>query len=141
MERLGLSKLLLQVGEEYRHLYAILVIIIGWVFFRANDLDQALYHLAAMAGLGSGDGIVHHVWIYLQPDVALALLIGAVGSTPYFSKFGARVLEHAAEKYRRSEIFPISGGWVIVLALYAMFVLSTAMIAGGNYNPFIYFRF
>jgi alginate O-acetyltransferase complex protein AlgI len=141
MERLGLSKLLLQIGEEYRHLYAILVIIIGWVFFRANDLDQALYHLAAMAGLGSGDGIVHHVWIYLQPDVALALLIGAVGSTPYLSRFGARVLENAAEKYRRSEIFPVSGGWVIVLALYAMFVLSTAMIAGGNYNPFIYFRF
>lgn len=33
VERLGLSNLLLRVGTEFRHLYALLVVTIGWVFF------------------------------------------------------------------------------------------------------------
>jgi alginate O-acetyltransferase complex protein AlgI len=142
IERIGLGVALQRVGREYRHLYALLVITIGWVFFRADDLPQALQYLKAMAGFGSGDGIAYHVWLYLHPDVALALIIGAVGSTPYLAQFGRRMLDQMGRLHEgERKMLPAFPGWCTVAALYAAFLLSVISIAGGNYNPFIYFRF
>ena len=142
LERAGLGSLLQRIGSEFRHLYVILVVTVGWVFFRADDLSQALSHLRAMAGFGTGDGIAHHVWLHLQPDVALALIIGAVGSTPYLANLGQRIVAYAGSLRRgRRETLDAAGGGAFSAALYAILLLSVLSIAGGNYNPFIYFRF
>ena len=111
LERAGLGAALQRIGSEFRHLYVILVVTVGWVFFRADDLSQALSHLRAMAGFGSGDGIAHHVWLHLQPDVALALIIGAVGSTPYLANLGQRIVAYAGSLRRgRREMLDAAGG-------------------------------
>jgi alginate O-acetyltransferase complex protein AlgI len=142
IERLGLGALLLRAGREYRHLYTILVVTVGWVFFRANELSQALHHVAAMAGFGKGDGVAYHVWLYLQPNVALALIVGTVGSTPYLAQFGERILQRTdTSSDGEVRALPAFAGWITVVALYVVLVFSVASIAGGNYNPFIYFRF
>jgi alginate O-acetyltransferase complex protein AlgI len=142
LERAGLGAALQRIGSEFRHLYVILVVTAGWVFFRADDLSQAAGHLRAMAGFGSGDGIAHHVWLHLQPDVALALIIGAVGSTPYLADLGQRMVAYAGSlRSGRREMLDAAGGGVMSAALYAILLLSVLSIAGGNYNPFIYFRF
>ena len=142
LERAGLGAALQRIGAEFRHLYVILVVIVGWVFFRADDLSQAGSHLKAMAGFGTGDGIAHHAWIHLQPDVALALIIGAVGSTPYLAKLGQRAVAYAASLHdAQRRVLDIAGGGLMSAALYAVLLLSVLSIAGGNYNPFIYFRF
>ena len=142
LERAGLGAALQRIGSEFRHLYVILVVTVGWVFFRADDLSQALGHLRAMAGFGSGDGIAHHVWLHLQPDVALALIIGAVGSTPYLANLGQRIVAYAGSlRSGRRELLDAAGGGLMSAALYVMLLLSVLSIAGGNYNPFIYFRF
>lgn len=142
LERLGLGGFLSRIGAEFRHLYVLLVVTIGWVFFRASDFPQAVSHLTAMAGFGSGDGVAYHVWLYLQPDVALALLAGAIGSTPYLPRLGQRILESAGNAQgAQRNVLPALSGWLTVVALYSVFALSVITIAGGNYNPFIYFRF
>jgi alginate O-acetyltransferase complex protein AlgI len=142
LERAGLGSALQRVGAEFRHLYVILVVIVGWVFFRAEDLSQATWHLRAMAGFGSGDGIAHHVWLHLQPDVALALTAGAIGSTPYLAQLGQRIVACAANfRDGRRKVLDAAGGSLLSAALYAIMLLSVLSIAGGNYNPFIYFRF
>ena len=142
LERLGLGVLLTRAGREVRHVYALLVVIVGWVFFRADDLPRALGQLKAMAGFGKGDGIAYHVWLYLQPSVALALIIGAVASTPYLAQVGARVLAHAARVREASgATLPPLEGWATAAALYVVFALSVISVAAGGYNPFIYFRF
>jgi alginate O-acetyltransferase complex protein AlgI len=142
LERAGLASVLLRMGAEFRHLYVILVVTVGWVFFRADSLSQAGRHLQAMAGFGSGDGIAHHVWLHLQPDVALALIVGAIGSTPFLAKLGERLVAQAGRlRDQRHKMAGAIGGGLMSAALYAIFFLSVISIAGGNYNPFIYFRF
>ena len=42
LERAGLGSALQRIGSEFRHLYVILVVTVGWVFFRADDLSQAV---------------------------------------------------------------------------------------------------
>src|SRR3954453_6024185 len=142
IERIGLGPALERIGREYRHVYALAVVTIGWVFFRADTLPHALRHLRAMAGFGQGDGIAYHVWLYLHPDVALALVIGAIASTPYLAQLGARILEQGGRLYEgERKILSPAGGIITSIALYGIFLLSVISIAGGNYNPFIYFRF
>jgi alginate O-acetyltransferase complex protein AlgI len=95
-----------------------------------------------MVGFGSGDGISYHVWLYLQPDVALALTIGAIGATPYLALLGRRILERGGQMYRgERKTLPYVIGGATVAALYVVFAVSVVSIAGGSYNPFIYFRF
>jgi alginate O-acetyltransferase complex protein AlgI len=142
LERAGLGAALQRIGSEFRHIYVILVVTVGWVFFRADDLSQAAGHLKAMAGFGAGDGIAHHVWLHLQPDVALALIIGAVGSTPYLAQLGQRIVAYAGSlRDDRRKALDTAGGGLMSAALYVVLLLSVLSIAGGNYNPFIYFRF
>ncbi len=142
LERAGLASALSRIGFEYRHLYTILVVTVGWVLFRADDLSQASSHLRAMAGFGTGDGIEHHVWLHLQPDVALALIIGAIASTPYLANLGRRIAAHAASFHAgRREMLDGARGGLMSAALYLMLILSVISVAGGSYNPFIYFRF
>ncbi len=82
------------------------------------------------------------MWLHLQPDVALALIIGAVGSTPYLAKLGERIVAYAGSLHDgRRRVLDNVGGGVMSAALYAILLLSVLSIAGGNYNPFIYFRF
>jgi alginate O-acetyltransferase complex protein AlgI len=142
LERAWLGSALQRVGSEFRHFYVILVVTIGWVFFRADDLRQASKHLQAMAGFGSGDGVAQHVWLYLQPDVALALIVGAIGSTPYLARLGQRIVAYAVSLQggRRKALDAAAGG-LMSAALYAILLLSVVSVAAGNYNPFIYFRF
>jgi len=142
IERIGLGAALGRIGREYRHVYALAVATIGWVFFRSDTLPQALQHLRAMAGFGRGDGIAYHVWLYLHRDVALALVIGAIASTPYLAQLGARILERGGRPYQgERKMLPAIGSSIMSIALYGIFLLSVISIAGGNYNPFIYFRF
>ena len=140
LERLGLGGVLKRTVPELRHVYTLLVVMVGWVFFRANDLPQALQFLAAMAGQGRGDGVAYSVWQYLLPDVALALLIGALASTPYLAALGRRLFG-AFGAGPDNIALPRFGTWAAIGALYVVFALSVLSVAGGNYNPFIYFRF
>ena len=65
------------------HVYLLLVVMIGWVFFRAETLPGAIAFLKAMAGLRGGADAYTLGW-YLTPELWLALAgrrdrIGAAG--------------------------------------------------------------
>ena len=44
----------------HAHLYTLVVVAVGWVFFRADSLRQAADFLRAMAGFGRGSGLLYH---------------------------------------------------------------------------------
>jgi alginate O-acetyltransferase complex protein AlgI len=122
-----------------RHGYLLLVVLIGWVFFRADDLGAALAHLAAMAGAGIGDGRVLAVSHLVDPALLVALAAGIVGSLPIGPWLDTRVA--AARERGASATFELmiaaSRSAMVALVL----ALSAAALASGTHNPFIYFRF
>ena len=133
-ERAGLSKLLERCWSPLRRIYVLLVVMAGWVFFRAQDLGQATSFLGSMAGLRRGDPASWHVDLFLDAPVVLAIAAGIVGSAPWMRRV---VQWHAAAERR--------GAWALelatVLGLAAIFFLCSLELAAGSYNPFIYFRF
>lgn len=47
-EQIGLNKLLKKVPSLISHIYTIIVVLVGWVFFRASSLEQAFVYLKSM---------------------------------------------------------------------------------------------
>jgi len=124
-----------------RHGYVIFVVMMGWVLFRADTFTGAAHYFAALFG---ANPVVQAQPLhrYLGNEVVWALCLGAAFSLPLFG--GVKDLGK-----KLGEKFPPTGQLVyyglgqaieIVLVL-ALLLISSAWLAGGTYNPFIYFRF
>ena len=141
-ERMGLGKWLERVWRPLRHAYLLLAVTTGWVFFRAATLHGAVLFLGTMLGLRAGVGSLAP---YLTPELALALPVAVLAATPLLPSLAAAWGERlTAALGRGSRIASLLGGaWVFaeVASCMALLVVSSAMLAAGTYNPFIYFRF
>jgi alginate O-acetyltransferase complex protein AlgI len=119
----------------WRHAYTMLVVMIGWVFFRADTLPGAVAFLRAMAGLSDPAPTIYTLRWYLTSELWLTLTAGVIGSTPWVVALARRLA--------RAEPPPFA--WPVSLAsttaLAALLVASLVSIAARTYNPFIYFRF
>jgi alginate O-acetyltransferase complex protein AlgI len=144
LERFGLGRLLERAPRPARHLYAVLVVMVGWVFFRADSLRQALNYLGEMVQPAH----------FATPDPALALLLNAqsVAALGLGSLFAAPLLPALMERLRTPRAEPPrpdlparletrSVHALPIPLLVAGFVLSVAILAGSTLNPFLYFRF
>jgi alginate O-acetyltransferase complex protein AlgI len=120
---------LFDVAALLRHAYLLLVVMVGWVFFRADTLPGALAFLKAMAGTPAAAPTPFTVQWYLTPELWLALGAGAIGSTPWVS----------AVVRGREESWTI--GLATTAAVALLLVASVMQVAARSYNPFIYFRF
>jgi alginate O-acetyltransferase complex protein AlgI len=114
------------------HLYTLLVVIVGWVFFRAETLGGAVSFLAAMAGLGGSSPAPFTVGFFLTPELWMALVAGVIGSAPWVPALAAR-----EQRIGGRPLMDL----LATAALLAMFVASVLQVAARTYNPFIYFRF
>lgn len=135
LERMGVSRLLARLWAPSRHLYVLLMVMVGWVFFRADSLSDAWRFLQIMAGHSTASSLGQSLALYVDAGVLLTLGIGIVGSTPLLP-----AIRRWCE--RSSNIGTALGASATeVLALGAIFFVSSMLLAAGTYNPFIYFRF
>jgi len=136
LERLGLANFLKRLWKPLQHAYLLFVVMIGWVFFRAETVGEAVGFLKAMAGLNR-PAVATPLTIqwFLTPELLLALAAGLLGSAP---------LGEALSRWR-PERRSIARSWTVdallTAALLSVLVASAMQAAAGSYNPFIYFRF
>jgi D-alanyl-lipoteichoic acid acyltransferase DltB (MBOAT superfamily) len=113
------------------HVYTMAIVMIGWVFFRAETLTGALAFLTSLAGMTAAAPTPYTIGWYLTPELWLALAAGAIGSTPWVPALAARIDDDR--------------GWGVPLlntaVLVTLLLLSIMSMAARTYNPFIYFRF
>jgi alginate O-acetyltransferase complex protein AlgI len=144
LERFGLGRVLARAPRPARHLYAVLVVMVGWVFFRADDLPQALHYLAQMVrpeGFGAPDAALS---VLLNAQSIGALILGSFFAAPLLPGLMAWLRTPRAEPPRpdlpaRLETRSVHALPIPMLAL--GFVLSVAILVGSTLNPFLYFRF
>ena len=135
LERLGLGRWLEARHTVVRRGYVLLAVMLGWVLFRSPNLAYALDCLAAMAFMQSGDALTHTPVLWLDSVLALVLLAGVIGSTPWLPRL-ARSLDGPGRERPRA-VFGVLG----LVLLMGVFFLSALELSAGTYNPFIYFRF
>ena len=118
------------------HVYTMAVVMIGWVFFRADTLAGAVSFLAALAGWTTAAPTPYTVGWYLTPELWLALGAAAIGSTPWVPAVAAR-LARDDDRSPLARTLPLVNTAVLATLLFA----SILQLAARTYNPFIYFRF
>lgn len=136
LERTALGTLIGKAPRLLRHLYTLLVAMIGWVIFRSDNFTLAANHLYAMAGLNQAT-TPQPCARYASGQALCAIFLGVICSVPWREVFHPEIpiatvnrpLFHAVRS-----VVEFSG--VVIL-----FVLSVVWLAGDTYNPFIYFRF
>jgi alginate O-acetyltransferase complex protein AlgI len=134
LERTRLGGGIAALPSPFRSAYTLLAVAIGWVFFRCDNFGHATTYLGALAGRGSGTEVVAG---HMNRGVQLALILGAILSFPVWPGFRRR---WEAAMQRHSRWAPLA--WSVDSArVIALFFVSAVWLAGGTYNPFIYFRF
>lgn len=137
MERIGLKKVLERIPSILQRLYTLVVVLVGWVFFRADNLNIAVQYLKTMISF-NGVTRLPYAGILLTPLCSFAILLGFIFCMPtadFISRIGFRRFEDESVN-----AFKISDG-IYDGILVILFVLSLAFITGSDFNPFIYFRF
>jgi alginate O-acetyltransferase complex protein AlgI len=144
IERMGLGRLLERTWAPVRHAYTLLVVMVGWVLFKAVSLPQALAFLGAMVGLGQGLGIRYSPALYLNVQVTGILTAGLLAGLPvlpWLARWRERLSLALEKRGGLALIVEPVFAFVPVLALGFLLLVSAMFLAGGTYNPFIYYRF
>lgn len=129
IEKLFLLKALDKLPKLFRHVYALLLIVIGWVIFASDDVGVLLPYLGSMFG---ANGAVGGMDVYTLLTKAVLLIICCVAST----ELPKRLFLSATGAMNEKAAFTIKS--VMTIALLA---LSMILLIGDSYNPFLYFRF
>nr|WP_314071001.1 MBOAT family O-acyltransferase [uncultured Roseococcus sp.] len=133
IERVGLHRLLSQLPVALRWVYTILVVMGGWVLFRAHDLSAAGTMYAGLLGSNGIDAMRFQVHLALEPNVILALAAGWVLAT--LPAWGPALRRSAAPGLRKLRA-TADTAWT-----FGLLILSLLYAAAGTYSPFLYFRF
>lgn len=129
IEKLFLLKALDKLPKFFRHVYALLLIIIGWVIFASDDVSVLLPYLGSMFG---ANGAIGGMDVYTLLTKAVLLIICCVAST----ELPKKLFLSAAGAMNEKAAFTLKS--VLMIALLA---LSMILLIGDSYNPFLYFRF
>ena len=108
------------------HVYTVLAILFGFVIFRAETIQHAFCWIGRMFGTGGSSLMDRSMALtQLTPLYIVTLLIAIPCSTPAGKRLSKR----------------FSGSVISDAACLICLVLCMLSLAGGSYNPFIYFRF
>ena len=141
LEKIGLGRVISQQAKPLQHLYALLAVMVGWVFFRAETLSDALTFLQTMF-VPMQSTSVYFVANYLSGHVLLCLVFGIVLATPFWSNMNKKWIHQLWISNRKTTV-SLTIGHNVATTVYLSFLTLCcfASIAANSYDPFIYFRF
>lgn len=117
------------------HVYTFLVVCIGFVIFRADTLGQGLDVIRAMfTGFDFGRAYMTPALNQLTPLFLVTLVFAFVLAFPLTPALKKRLAGMKPAVQIRADRLIYVGSMVLLL-------LCMLSLAGGGYNPFIYFRF
>ncbi|MBQ3136335.1 MAG: MBOAT family protein [Clostridia bacterium] len=111
----------------FSHIYVIFITLISFTIFNRENLGDILDYFRLMFAADSTPFITAETVYYLK-NYAVIIFLAVIGSTPFMKKLADKLPEKA--RYILTPLFVIG-----------VFVLSTAYLVDGSFNPFLYFRF
>ena len=109
-----------------QHIYALVLVLVGWVFFFSPSLGAALRYLFAMVGGGAGFASKEVFFVILTHW--LFYLLAVIGSRLL------RAILNVSENHTVRTV-------ITLIVFFGMLAISVAYLIADTYNPFLYFRF
>ncbi|WP_131782190.1 MBOAT family O-acyltransferase [Legionella gresilensis] len=133
LERTSFGKFISNLPKFLRHIYVLLVVIIGWVFFREENMGEAFSFLRIM---------------FLPNDFSLKVIEGSLNFVLIATYFMGVILAFGMTERIKNFIVTKQYKKLIVsyrqvsifMALIILFI-ATLSLSNNSYNPFLYFKF
>ena len=130
------------------HFYSLLVVMIGWVFFRSANLPYAIAYLKAMfVNFDFSEPMPSDIALLVSGHFNLAALtIALLISTPIFSRLPSSQRTLGSRPISRYPFLSTNSHKILTsylqdFWLIAVLILAIIRLAAGTHNPFIYFQF
>jgi len=117
-----------KLPDVLRRGYVLLVVVLGFVLFNAENMAQAGSDIAGMFGFGGVPAVTEATLYYLK-SYGVLFLAGFIGSTP--------LVRDLAKKIAQKRI----GAILEPILLIALLLICTGYLVDGSFSPFLYFRF
>ena len=125
-ERFGFKGILSRLPRFFQYFYSWIIIVVGWVFFRADGFRTAVRYLRNMFVVNS-DSLPDLIRV-LDKEVIVCMFFGILLS----SRLGERIHERMAVTDR---------AWVYDIIVTILFFVAICYMWGGGFRPFLYFQF
>ena len=123
---------LLEKSRFLSHAYTLFFVMISFVIFNGESLEQAFSDLAGLAGAG-GIPLVSAEALYYLRSFAVVLVTGVIGAAPAVRSLAGKIARKPAGGRLLNLLEPV--------ALAGLLLVMTAYLVDGSFNPFLYFRF
>ena len=120
-----------KAAPQLYRVFTLIVVVFGWVLFRAENLTRAAEYMKCMLGL-NGNALTDSMAAFVLSDSAVIYIIGLVLSVP--------VVPWICEKVKQSKLHAVgeAAGCAVLMVIFAA---SVCFAVTGSYDPFIYFNF
>lgn len=123
VEKFIIGKKIEKMPIFLQHLYATILIIVGWTIFACEDLSLLTLFLKKMF---CNKVIIDHTFIFYLKNYFLFILSGIIFSTP--------IVKIINKKNIIVKLF-------LIIIYFILFLFTVSLLVGDSYNPFLYFRF
>lgn len=133
LEKIYIGKPLARTSPVIKHIYTMLVVIIGWAFFYFEDLANLKNFFRALL-FRNGFSTLTEKTVAL--NYIVVIIVGIIASLPI-----ANIIRRFAFNVSENKSGKIFVNAAIILFVLFSLTVSTASLIGDSYNPFLYFRF
>ena len=120
------------IGKIPRVLITFVIVMIGWVMFRADTIGYAVQYVGAMFGANGSTPA-----LFVNSQFVFTLIVAVFFAFFGLTKVGDKALDFF---FNRKAYNTVQVVWVGLLMV-VLLILSASFILKGSFNPFIYFRF
>ena len=131
VEKFWLGKYI-EKAKVWNHIYVLFFIMISFMIFDASSMQEAGKNIAGLFGIGTA-GLASMESIYYLKNYLLIILAAIIGATPLPKKIYEKIMSVEAGRKVINVVEP--------LLLAGLFLIITAFLVDGSFNPFLYFRF
>ena len=132
LEKYVLHQLLQKIPAVIRHITTLLIVLVGWVLFRANNLEHALSYLSCMIGRNGTPGDLNY-FLAQMINYAAFWIVGLIAVTPLFKKLTTKLNVRFGQNILYQSMRNI--GTLLLLGVCILYIIAS------SYNSFIYFQF
>lgn len=123
------KKWYINIPNIIKHIITMLIVILGWVLFRADNLEQAIGFIKTMFGFNNPTPLTFEYIYFINKKFIFWMVMATLGSMPFVAnKFN---------KYNGRKSFEI----LATIGISILFVVSIIFVVNSTYSPFIYFQF
>lgn len=130
LEKFILKNFLEKLPNTLKHIYSIILILIGWLIFAFEDINILQSFTSKLIGINTP--LINNDAIFFIKNYLIIFIIAIIFSTPI-----SKLIKEKIEKSKNKGIYYT----LMFISYLLLFIITISFLVSDTYNPFLYFRF